>query len=398
MPLYPALIWTAMQMDSRFAATIVCANEIRHHRADFKPCAPYSRPMMIAHALLLTIGVMAIGLAGQLMIARAWALPVTATIAALGVYSHAGTFIYMMTEALSFCLYSLSMLAVVLALKRRGAWPFVLAGVLTALLALTRPSFLALGPILITLLLVTRWSLREANVSLLRIALFAACFCATLLPWMVRNSVSVGRFVLTEEYGAQQIIERFGFNQMTLREGLMAFPAGVPQIGGLLTSELFGTEGLRRWRWDEPDGFYTSGMTRRRQLIAEYGRVGPIIMPIILAELRENWWRHVLTTIPIAWVGLWVGQTWGLLLIPVFGFVTVSSIRRRSALFLAYAAPALAMGLIHGAVANHNVRYNFGFIGPISVAAALAVFALAWRLRRKAWPRTEETPPAQPPG
>jgi hypothetical protein len=383
MPLYPVLVWAVMQVDSRYAAAISCANAVRYHRPDHTPCAPYSRPMMIVHALLLTIGIMAIGFSARLMIAGPWALPVTAAIAALGVYSHAGMFSYMMTESLAFCLYSLSTLAFLLALQRRTTRYFVLAGCATALLVLARPSFLVLAPLFILLFLTQRWPLRRAAIPVARILVFAVCFGLTLLPWQIRNYISVGKFGLTEEYGPQQIVERFGYNKMTLREGLTAFPAALPQIGVSLTGALFGTEGMRRFGWSEPDGFYESGMARRHRLVAEHGRIGPIIVPIVLAELRENGWRWLLTTIPIAWCGLWVGQTWGLLLIPVFGVVAASAIRRRSALFLMYAAPALAMALVHGAVANHNVRYNLGFIGPIAMAAAYAVLWAAYRWRRK---------------
>ena len=253
----------------------------------------------------------------------------------------------------------------------------------TALLGLARPSFLALAPLFIVLFLAQRWPFRRDAIPVARIALFALCFGLTLLPWATRNAISVGKFGLTEEYGPQQIVERMGFNTMTLREGLMAFPAALPQVGVSMTGALFGTEGMRRFGWSEPDGFYVTGMERRHRLIAEHGRIGPIIVPLVLAELRENWWKWILTTIPIAWCGLWVGQLWGLLLIPVFAGVAASAIRRGSSLFLLYALPALAMGLLHGALANHNVRYNIGFIGPISVAATFAVLAVAYRWRRK---------------
>ena len=383
MPLYPMLEWALMQVDARYAAAIACANQIRYHRADHKPCVPYSRPMMIVHALLLTIGIMAIGFAARLMLASPWALPVTAAIATLGIFSHATLFSYMMTELLAFCLYSLATLAFLLAVQRGALRYFAFAGVLTALVGLARPSFLALAPLFILLFVLQRWPFRRSAIPAARIALFALCFGLTLLPWATRNAISVGKFGLTEEYGPQQIVERFGYNKMTLREGLMAFPAALPQIGVSLTGALFGTEGMRRFGWSEPDGFYVTGMERRHRLIAEHGRIGPVIVPLVLAELRENWWKWILTTIPIAWCGLWVGQLWGLVLIPIFAGVAVSAIRRGNSLFLLYAIPALAMGLLHGALANHNVRYNIGFIGPISIAAAYVVLWAAYRLWRR---------------
>ena len=50
-------------------------------------------------------------------------------------------------------------------------------------------------------------------------------------PWLVRNAVSVGKWGLTEEYGSATLIERFAFNDMSVREFVLAFPYCLPEIG-----------------------------------------------------------------------------------------------------------------------------------------------------------------------
>lgn len=252
---------------------------------------------------------------------------------------------------------------------------------MTGLLVLARPSFLVLGPLFVVLFAVRPgfpWKRSAAGM-----LLFACCLCTTILPWSVRNYVSVGKFGLTEEYGSQQIIERFGYNSTTLAEGLAAFPAALPQVGRDLTGAVLGEDVLHRMSWGpDDDTFYHVGVAHRWELIKlTSGHVDSVIWPIISQEMRENWWRHALTTLPIAWTGMWVGQTWGLTLVPIFLFMLIAAIRQRRTLFIMYAAPAMVMVLVHGAAANQNVRYNFGLIGPISVAAVSFAF-LAMRRRQ----------------
>ena len=47
--------------------------------------------------------------------------------------------------------------------------------------------------------------------------------------------------------------------------------------------------------------------------------------------------------------------------------------RRRRALFLIYAAPAILLVGVHAAIANHYPRYNLGLIGPFAVGAAWVI-------------------------
>jgi high-affinity Fe2+/Pb2+ permease len=97
-------------------------------------------------------------------------------------------------------------------------------------------------------------------------------------------------------------------------------------------------------------------------------------------ELRTNWWRYLLTTLPLAWCGLWIGGALGLVLIPLFGWACVRAVRQREGLFLLYAVPPLVMVGLHAAVANHYTRYNLILIGPASSGAAWIIAWLAPRV------------------
>jgi len=284
---------------------------------------------------------------------------------------------------LTFCLYSVAMLAFIAGIKNPRTSLFASSGVALALLVLARPSFVLLGALLPMLLLFRHWSRTTAGPLLRKALVFLVCFEAVLLPWQIRNYASVGKFGLSEEYGSFNIIVRFGYDEMTLAGGLIDFPAALPQIGLPLTRALFGADAPRQlgWGW-EGDSLYGAGGRKAFALRSTYGRLDPIIFRVIADELRENWWKYLLTTIPIAWTGLWIGQTWGLFLIPIFGLVVAQRIRRREYLLLYYSAPALAMILAHAAFANHAVRFNIGFIGPVSVAGMIFLVEIAMRASR----------------
>jgi hypothetical protein len=206
------------------------------------------------------------------------------------------------------------------------------------------------------------------------IASGALAFCLGLavvvVPWVARNQVAVGKLALTEEYGSAVLVERFAYNTMTPREFALAFPYCVPEIGPRLVEGWFGAEAVKRFDWRNPAGFFGAGRARRLALIEQHGRLDPIIGKLAGEELRANWWRHLLVSIPLAWCGLWVGQICALALVPLFALACVQAMRLRQPLFLLYTVPALAMLGLHAAAANHYVRYNLILIGPAAAGGA----------------------------
>ena len=126
---------------------------------------------------------------------------------------------------------------------------------------------------------------------------------------------------------------------------------------------------------------------QREALVKAHGKLDPLIGGLFREQLQSNAAGYVMSTVPMAWCGLWVFQVWGLLLLPVFAAALVSAIRR-APLFLVYAVPALAIVGVHAAAANHYPRYNLMLVGPISVGSAwiicrVAAFFLPRRGRRE---------------
>ena len=192
--------------------------------------------MHLMHAALLALGVLAIALAAEIMFASAavfWLAGVLATVALL---PDADLFSFVMTESVTFSLYSLMTLALVLGMEL-GAAPLLRASRAHARACSAsrgRPSRC------------WRWSLpvliarRRALVAAdaaepigmdRRAGIRARLPASSSVLGSPATTFSVGKFALTEEYGSAALIERFAFDDMTAREFLLAFPYCLPEIG-----------------------------------------------------------------------------------------------------------------------------------------------------------------------
>ena len=374
-PLYPVLIFAAMQVDARFARAVACTVEADHNKRDLDTCEIYPRPMHVIHVLFLTLGILAIAFAGEAIFSSLRVFYLGGFLATAAVAAEADLFSYIMTESVWLSLYSLTLGAFVVALKTwRLRW-FVLAGALLGLLCLVRASFLLLGPVLLCLSVIYARRVPPATCGgwARHAAALAVAFAIVITPWLVRNAVSVGKLRFTEEYGSATLVERFAFNAMTAREFLGAFPYCVPAIGPLAVAHLFGADTTRRFEWYEPGSFFYAGRARRIDLVAAHTRLDPIITDLAADEMRRNGWWHLATTVPLAWCGLWVAGVWSLAMLPLFVWACIAAVRRHKTLFLVYAAPALILVGVHAAIANHYPRYNLGLIGPFAVGAAWVI-------------------------
>ncbi len=376
-PLYPWLILAATKIDQRFAKAVTCSVESNNKKRAFTECETYARPMNLIHALLLAIGVVAIARSAELMFLGSATFWLAGGLATLALAADTELFSFVMTESLTFSLYSLTMLAMVAAWTTPRWRYYALAGVLLGLLCLTRASYLILAPVMIVLIILQARFIGGGRIWQ-SIFAFAFCFAVVVLPWAVRNYVSVGKFKMTEEYGAAALVERFAFNQMKPREFALAFPYCLPVVGPSLVSCAFGKNAMDRFEWNRPGSFFETGRATRGALLATHQRLDPVIGGLVWDEMSANWWRHILVSIPLAWCGLWLGGLLGLVLVPAFVWAGIAAIRQSKPLFLLYAAPALVMLALHAGVANHYTRYNLILIGAYAAGAA-------WLMARSAW-------------
>jgi hypothetical protein len=384
-PVYPWLAAVAMRLDHRFAKAVDCAVGVNEGMRKFEECEMYATPMLLMHAALLALGVLAVALSAEIIFASAAVFWLTGILATIALLPDADLFSFVMTESLTFGLYGLAALALVHALKARRVVAILLAGGLFGLLALTRASFVVVAPVAVALIAINDlWLARVGWRPLIKHALiFSLAWMAVVGPWLVRNAVSTGGWRLSEEYGSAALIERFAYDDMTAREYALAFPYCLPAIGQPLIKKLFGTAAMARFVYSEPESFFHAGRERREKLTEEHHKLDPIIGGVIRDEMRERWWRYLLVSLPLGWCGLWVGGLLGLALAPIFVWGCVTAARRREPLFLLYATPPLVMLALHAVLANHYTRYNLILIGPFAAATAWFIAEKAeTRLRR----------------
>ena len=378
-PVYPVLVLAAMKIDSRFAEAVRCAVEADRKHRDENTCEPYARPVRILHALLLALGVLAIASAGQHLFASRAVFWLSGVLATVALAIEAPIFSFVMTESLTFSLYSIFALAMVLAWTSGRTRYFILTGGVLGVLCLTRLSFLAAFPLAVALSAICAYRRRPAAAT--SIMAMTTVFACMMLAWGVRNVLSVGKFGLSEEYGAAVLIERFAYNDMSAHEFLLAFPFCTPGLGELAFDTVYGTDSMHRFVFFTPGSFFNVGRDRRDQLVAEHGRLDPLIGHIVREEMRSNWWRHLLVSFPLAWCGMWAGWVVSLMLLPLFICACGRAIRQGRLLFVLYAAPPLAMLALHALIANHYTRYNLILIGPYAVGAAWILSVLFGRLQ-----------------
>jgi len=103
-----------------------------------------------------------------------------------------------MPETLTAFLLCAGFLAMTAAFKKQSPWASALSGLLFGLASLVRPT-LALFP---AAFLLAAWPLRARMAKLLACAvMFAACFCAAISPWALRNALVFGRPVPLSSLG-----------------------------------------------------------------------------------------------------------------------------------------------------------------------------------------------------
>jgi hypothetical protein len=447
-PLYPLLVAGAAKLDPHFGRVLDCTIAANEGHGELGRCGHDVLTLHLAHALFATIGVLAIAAAGEAIFTGAAVFYLAGMLATVGIATEAELLSFLMTESLSFAVFSLFGFTLVRALNRRPAWcagsrcataahdpdasqqmqwsgghdapqwrwrDWALVGLAAGVAALTRPTYLLLIPLALVVIAADciassrrakprsskeparkdriAWRSRRDHDGRASLALsrrfaaalpsaFALVLAAGLVlaPWLVRNAVSVGKIGFTEEYGAAAIIERFAFNAMTAKEFALAFPYCVPVIGPASVTALAGPDAMARFEWDVPGSFFEQGRARREALVKAHGRLDPIIGDLMRSEIAREGWRHVATSVPLSWCGLWVAGLWSVPLLPLFAVACVIAARRRP-LFLAYALPALVLVGVHGVLANHYPRYNLGLIGPVAVGAAWLILLALDRLR-----------------
>lgn len=362
-------------------------------------CEPDEAPIRVINALLLAIELVAVASAAELMFRRGWMFILSGLLALAALACEAEIFSYIMTEATIFSIYSMFAYATVLASKSGRTRHYIVSGGLLGLLCLTKPSFLIAFPLVAALSALYILKCRKRRSHLVKHLLaFGLAFACLSGAWMARNLVAVGKFRFTEEYGAAALIERFAYDDMSPREFFQSFAYCSPGLGEFAFDHVNGANSMHRFKYFTKGSFFNVGRNRRDALVEQYGRLDPLIAGIALQELRTRWWRYLLTSIPLTWCGMWAGGIASLLLVPLFAWACIGSMRTGRLLFPFYAGPALANLVLDGLIGNHYTRYNLVLIGPYAVGAAAIISSwhASWRRQSRFHAREPLSAPSAP--
>jgi len=224
-PLYPGLVAATAGWDGDFARAMACV--VRSHGND-AGC-----PTEAGVIRLLQLGMLAVFLwlvwwiAGNVLESQraGWIALLLAGMTVPYLLRYVN---YVMTEMTALLLLTSAIAAAVRARRGPSVGWLVVAGVCLGLTALTRPAYLYLGYAcaLVGLALVC-W--REPRLrSLLLLLGFVAGLGATVLPWIARNAVVLGRPALTYGYDSHVLALRVAYNRMNWEENGLFYVCGLP--------------------------------------------------------------------------------------------------------------------------------------------------------------------------
>jgi 4-amino-4-deoxy-L-arabinose transferase-like glycosyltransferase len=378
-PLYPWLVAQVMRADDALRDTLVCVLDAHGDaRGAGCPHAWYSLVHLQTALLVLTLTLL--WATAYVWTARplcAWA----AWLAALGAGIVPEFAPVMLTEALTLPLGGLFTLALALHIKRHGtAWPLLLAGLALGLLALTRPSFwyllLASTALALLRMSVPRW--RRGGAALL---LMCGMGALVTLPWLVRNQIEFDRLALSGgDYGGRSLLQRLAYNDMTLAEFGAAFIYWLPDFGDSLARRLLPPASFARLGWDEPHTFYRQGVARMRADM-QRGVVKSEVGTLLRNEVLSRPLEHGRASLALAWRGIFIGKSWGLVAWLCAALALWRGWRSRQADFLLLCLPALFLCLFQAAVSVSIPRYNLLFLPPLALAMGMQLERLPRRRR-----------------
>lgn len=381
-PVAPYLYALLMKADPVLRESIEC--QMQHRTAPTKHCRihyGWLKPVVMA-----MLG--AIGLWGGWLLARSLGFGYTAAWVVLGVIAASGVHGYyarhFLTEGPLLAVFPFFLLLLVRATDpdpddRTASRMLLLCGIAMGLLALIRPSYAYQAYAMLLLLPALRHfrGARRIGGGALGVIFWAgAGYLLAVLPWMIRNAVDIGSFVLTNGYDTNILAQRMMYNQMSWAEWGMAWIYWLPDFGDTLGVALFGEDAVRKLSLLEPTGYHAAGTPPIDAFLqARLGDAPPTLgnlLPHLLMELP----KHIMVTLAMAWQGFWPSKyiTLVALLLSPFALHTMAGTGQRRA-FLVIAVPVLFMVGFNAFVSVSISRYNLPLLWLAALIAAVLVEA-----------------------
>lgn len=367
MPLYPLFVAALMRADHALRDTLTCVMS----RLPQAQCSQAYDSLIRVQTALMAASAVLVWLTAWVWSGRlgvTWAAMVAAFAAAV-LPEFAPQFL---TENLSLPLAGVFTLGLAMFLRDQRRWlAATLIGIALGLLALTRPSFwyLLLAATALTALLVLLPRSRQRALPLVLSCALAMCFA---LPWLARNHQVFGQAVMSGgPYGGRSLIQRVTYNDMRDDEFAAAFIYWLPDFGDALAKLLLPATSYRRLGWEE-DSFYALGVRRVREAL----RAGPAhtdVERLVREQVLQRPFAHARATLALAWRGLFIGKSWGLVAWLCAAVILYRGWRVRDYDFALLCLPALFLCLFQAAISVSIPRYNLMLLAPLSIAMAQQV-------------------------
>jgi len=270
-------------------------------------------------------------------------------------------------------------LTLVLCVQRRGLVWHLLAGVLLAVLCLTRGYFQYFIPVGVIFLLVNAWQRTGSRQrDILGVCVFALVPLLAVQAWKARNYVHFDRWYLTDRGGA--ILDmRAGLDMVNRREYQASFLyySRSPYLLSLLEKH-FEPAAYRRFGRDEEMAKH-----RRQELLMQYGSMAvadKVQLSEALQKIKAHPIKHLLMCFPLAIRGLGgvIPFTVGLSTLGLL--VAFSVFRRRGDIGSILVVSLFSYGFC--TMWSHNLaRYNIPIVPMIYVGVVLIGFFVARKIR-----------------
>lgn len=387
-PLYPAFLSIIMRFDKNFYGDAGCHLSSKNG-AEAQACSNRYNSVILAQMFLSALTCLIIWL-GALLLTKNLAISWLSLVIGLasGVYGQYSTEI--MTESLLFPLFAAASLLAALAWQKKdeinkSGLLWLASGIVFGLVTLTRPaySYLIYASFIFLFLACVFLTKQNFIASLRYPLLLIAGFAICISPWIMRNGLTTGDYVISKGYGAFVLVQRLAYNDMSVKEWSASFIYHLPDFGDSLSEKLFGIEAAERFNYGNKDGFFYVGHTDLRKKISSEVENEEEMMSHVLKEyLIPSLPKHLMTTISMVFNGLWIGKYWGLVAIPLFMAALILALRRNWQELIVLSFPGWFMLGFHAFTSVNVTRYNMTLVPSLSLAAAWVLFLLFCYFRK----------------
>ena len=387
-PLYPAFLSIFMRGDKNFYEDSAC-HIASKNGSEAEKCSNRYESVISAQILLSALTCLIIWL-GALLLTKNLAISWLSLVIGLssGVYGQFSTEI--MTESLLFPLFAAASLLAALAWQKRedvkmSGLLWLASGLVFGLVTLTRPAYAYLiYASFVFLFLACAFLTKQNFMTALRYPiLLIAGFAICIMPWILRNGLATGDYVISKGYGPFVLVQRLAYNDMSMEEWSASFIYHLPDFGDSLSEKIFGKEATERFDYGNKDGFFYVGHTALREKIStEAGSEDNIMSHALKEYLIPNLPKHFMTSVAMVFNGLWIGKYWGLVAIPLFIAAFFLAIRRNWQELIVLSFPGWFMLGFHAFTSVNVTRYNMPLVPSLSLAAAWVLFLLFCYFRK----------------